>query len=53
MKNTDILGKVFRTEIPEKRKRGRLKIRWNGAIKRDLETYWIESERGGGQGDME
>ena len=39
--------KVLRADIiPGKRKRGRPKIRWKYAIQRDLEKYWIESERG-------
>ena len=42
------LRKVFRTDIPGKRKRGRPKIRWKDAIQRDLEMDWIESERDGG-----
>ena len=38
-----ILRKLFRTDIPGKR--GRPKIRWKDAIQPDLEKYWIESER--------
>ena len=53
MKNTHTPGKVFTTDIPGKRKSGRPKIRWKDAIQRDSEKYWIESERGDGQGDME
>ena len=45
------LRKVFRTNIPGKRKKGRLKIRWKDAIQRDLENFWTESDRGDGQGD--
>ena len=45
--------KVFKTDAQVKRKRGRPKIKWKNAIQLDLEKYWIESEQGDGQGDME
>ena len=43
--------KVFRTNIPRKRKRGRPKIRLRDVIQRDLENFWTESDRCDGQGD--
>ena len=49
-----ILRKLFRTDIPGNLgKSGRTKIRWIEAMQRYLEKYWIEGERGDGQGDME
>ena len=41
------LRKVFRTDIPGKRKRGRMET-----CNTPILLCWIESERGDGQGDM-
>ena len=47
-----ILRKVLRMDTPGKRKRGRPK-KMERCVPTRLETYWTESGRGDGRGDVE